>query len=127
MENIPIEDMKQIPWFDSTAWTPSRAISSSCFYVDGKWQSWLPIDGKLQKMYMEPVESTYFGDKPERETDQCFELLNLAAQRISFPDMYRSIIGITGDFRNLATSLAKIRVFFKVSKARNGVSRFVET
>jgi hypothetical protein len=125
---IPVEELKKIPWFDATAVTSSRAILSTCFFVKGEWHSWFWADGQLRPIFMQPVEASYFGDAPERETDPCFRLLELAAQKISFVDMVKASIGITHDFRNLATSLAKIKCFFELSKTRKSeVSRFVQT
>src|SRR5690242_3709191 len=115
-KGISLEELKKIPYLDPESVSQNRAITCMSFYVQGEWHCWMAPDGKLIKMQMWPCEAGYFGDAPERATDPCFRLLELAAQKISFTDMLNSIIGITHDFRNLSTSLAKIKCFYEVSK-----------
>jgi hypothetical protein len=128
-ETIPIEAFKVIPFFDAASWSPDRAISSLHFFVKGEWHCWFPAGNELQRVYAWPSEASYFGDAPERSTDQSFQFLNLTYQRASFPEMYRASHGIWNDFQNFATSLAKINLFFQSSKKTKGTetTRFVQT
>jgi len=126
---IPIEALKVIPFFDPTAWNSSRDISCLVFFVEGEWHCWLPSGNELHRILMWPCESGYYGDAPERPTDQTFQFFNLTYQRASFPEMHRATRGIWVDFQNLATSLAKINLFHEVSKNSQGAetTRFVQT
>lgn len=125
---IPLSELKKIPFLDPESISNSRAITSLSFYVAGEWHCWMAPAGELIKVQMWPCEAGYFGDSGERDTDPRFRLLELAAQRISFVDMLKSIVGITHDLRNLATSLAKMKCFYEISKTRQSeVARFVQT
>lgn len=128
-ETIPIEALKVIPFLDPTAWSPDRALSNLHFFVKGEWHCWFPAGNELRRIYAWPSEASYFGDAPERATDECFRFLNLTHQRASFPEMDRAAHGIWNDFQNLATSLAKINLFHETSKKTKGTetTRFVQT
>lgn len=126
---FPIQDLQALPFFDEKAWTRApRDLSSLTFFVKGAWHCWVVANARLCKVAMTPIESNYFGDAPERATDQCFRFLQLTAQRASFPEMRRAAAGISNDFQNLATSLAKIRLFFAMSQSSGAqTTRFVQT
>ena len=128
-QSIQIESLKVIPFFDASAWSPGRAIAGLHFFVKGEWHCWFPAGNELRRIYAWPSEASYFGDAPERQTDQSFQLLNLIHQRSSFPEMDRASHGIWNDFQNFATSLAKINLFYETSKCSKGTetTRFVQT
>lgn len=128
-QSLPLEAIKTIPFFDVTAWAPGRSISNPHFFVGGEWHCWFAAGNELRRIYAWPAEANYFGDAPERETDQSFRLLNLIHQRASYPEMYRASDGIWNDFQNFATSLAKINLFYETSKRTKGTDtvRFVQT
>ena len=125
--DCPLEQLKEIPFFDAAAWHPGRDIYCLQFFVKGMWHSWIPTPDGLLKMQMWPSESNYLGDAPEQNTDQCFLLAHFTVQHASFPEMQRSHKGIWNDFQNLATSLAKIRCFFQALPKKHEASRFVQT
>src|SRR5687767_9445915 len=106
-ETIPIESLKAIPFFDPAAWSPGRALTSLHFFVKGQWHCWFPVGTEVRRIYAWPSEASYFGDSPERPTDQSFQFLDLMHQRASFSEMHRASHGIWNDFQNFATSLAK--------------------
>jgi hypothetical protein len=127
-DKISLDKLKAIPYFDPKAWTPSRHLPALFFFAKNEWHCWLAINGELQKMRMEPCQANYFGDRPERPTDNCFRFLHLTAQRASFAEMHRASSGIWNDFQDLATSLAKIKLFFETSKTKGlETTRFVQT
>jgi hypothetical protein len=68
---------------------PNRVVPGLYFFVKGEWHCWLIAGDKLCKMQMWPAEASYFGDKPERDTDQRFPLLEIIAQRTLFQGMLR--------------------------------------
>jgi len=124
---VPVEELKQVPFFNAAAWNPSRYLSCLTFYAKGEWHFWIPTPDGLRKLIATPVQAQYFGDSPERPTDQYFALLNLMAQRASYSGEYWLARGIWEDFQNLAASLAKMRLFFDVSTSPREVGRFTQT
>lgn len=112
MSHLTEDDLNQIRFIDKAALGPNRVIPTLSFYVDGEWHAWIKAEDKLIKMQMWPVESHYFGDVPERETDQCFSLLHLLAQHTFGPLMDRPFTALFNDIQNLAVSLAKCRFFY---------------
>ena len=125
--SIPIEQLKTVPFFDHSAWSPNRQIVSLIFYSKGEWHAWIAVNDGLQKMLMQPVEADYLGDQPEKPTDPCFLIFDLLAQRSSYSDMYKLAKGIWHDFQNLAASLGKIELFYEASKTKKEVTRFAQT
>lgn len=128
-QTIPIEAFKVIPFFDASAWSPDRVISCLHFFVRDEWHCWFPAGNELRRIYAWPSEASYFGDAPERQTDQSFQFLNLTHQRAFFPEMARTSHGIWNDFQNFATSLAKINLFYETSKRtkQTSTTRFIQT
>lgn len=124
---IPLAALKEVPFFKSDI-SSAHPILSLSFFVEDQWHCWLPYGDKLVKMKMQPVESTYFGDKPERGSDQDFALLNLMAQRTFGNEMHRCFSAIFNDFQGLSASLAKMRLFFENRENKNyGITRLVQS
>jgi hypothetical protein len=128
-QTISVDALRQIPFIDMTSWSKGRYVPNLSFYVDGKWHLYI-WDGndRFVDACGTPVEADYLGDAPERASDQCFPLFNLIAQQASFKEMHMFAAGIWEDFQNLATSLAKIDLFFETSKIKGReTTRFVAT
>lgn len=126
---VPAVAFQQIPFLDMTAWSTDRYVSNLTFYVKGEWHLYV-WNGKDKFINLRgtPIEAGYLGDAPERPSDQCFPLFNLIAQKASFKEMHMFAGGIWEDFQNLATSLAKIDLFFETSKIKGKeTNRFVAT
>lgn len=124
---IPLAALKEIPFLKPDL-EPRQPIVSLSFFVENEWHCWLPHGDKLVKMKMWPAESTYFGDKPELDSDQDFALLNLMAQRTFSGEMHRCYRAIFNDFQGLSASLAKMRMFFENRDNKDyGVSRLVQS
>jgi len=128
-QSVPVAAFQQIPFLDLTAWSQNRYVSNLCFYVKGEWHLYLWDEKeKFIKIPGTPAQADYFGDAPERPSDQCFPLFNFIAQKASFRDMHMFAVGIWEDFQNLATSLAKLDLFFETSKSEGKeTARFVAT
>lgn len=125
---IALEELKAIPYFNASASINERCVNCLSFYVRGEWHCWLPAGDKLHKMQMRPSEASYFGDAPERPTDQCFRLFHLMAQRSLFREMDRAYRGILNDFQNFGASLAKVKLFYETSKQKGReTARFCQT
>ena len=104
-----------------------RKIGCLSFFVAGEWHSWFAAEGELHNFISWPVEAGYFGDAPERATDQHFPILDLLLQRLLNERMERPFCGLEDDFQNMAASLAQFRLFFEISRAGREVRRFVQT
>ena len=124
---IPMAALKEVPFLKPNI-SPGHPILSLSFFVQDEWHCWLPHGDKLVKMKMWPVESTYFGDKPERDSDQDFALLNLMAQRTFGDEMHRCYSALFNDFQGLSASLAKMRMFFENRDNQSyGITRLVQS
>ena len=123
---VSAEELQKIPFLAKPI-TMDRVIPCLQFYVGGEWHCWLPVGPQLQKMKMWPSEAKYFGDKPERDTDQLFPLLDFIAQRAFVPEAGMFFYGIWNDYQSLAATLAKLKVFFEMKGGKYEVRRFVQT
>jgi hypothetical protein len=123
---VPAEELQKIPFLAKPI-TMDRLIPCLYFYVEGEWHCWLVAGPELHKIKMFPVESNYFGDKPERETDQLFPLLDFIAQRALVPEVGMFFYGIWNDYQSLAATLAKLKLFFEMKGGKYEVRRFVQT
>ena len=128
---IPTDEILKIPFLDSKN-LGNRVITTLTFYEKGEWHSWLVMpDGKLIKLKAIPVEDIYFARAPEKPEDIFFGYLNLMTQQACFPIVIGTIYGLRNDLYNLGASLAKLRLFYEISKERkdkhNNIRRFVST
>jgi hypothetical protein len=124
---IPVAALQQIPFLQSPM-TAAYGIASLSFYVGGCWHCWIPHGETLVKVTMSPVDADYFGDVPERASDQCFALFNMIAQRTLDGQMIRHFRAMRNDYQGLSASLAKIRLFHQQrSQKEFGIPRFVQT
>jgi hypothetical protein len=106
----------------------NRTVLTLSFFVSGKWHLWVPSpDGRLLAINAIPVDGTYFGDRPERRTDQLHPILHLLGQKVLEPRMERAYFGLQNDFQNLAAILAKMRLYYEMHRAGRPTRRFVET
>ena len=96
--------------------------------MNSEWHVWLKLQDHLAKIAGTPSEGHYFGDCPDKATDQSFELLNLMAQHTLTREMLRIFGALSSDIRNLAASLAKCRFIFRHQTANDAsLHRFIET
>lgn len=123
---ISMKELEQVPYL-AKPFPASSIVASLSFFVGGEWHCWLPVGGKLQKMKMWPYEASYFGDRPERGTDQFFPLFDLLAQRTLQPGMTRAKNGLQNDFRGLAASLAKMSLYHREGIGGVEVRWFMQT
>lgn len=124
--SISLEKLREIPYL-TRDFDPQRVIPSLNFYVNGEWHLWLLTENQLTKIKAWPVEGNYFGDAPERSTDQRFLFLEVLAQRTLFTDVYRQFHGIWNDFQSLAASLGKMRLFYDAHRDGREVCRYAQT
>ena len=127
MTQIDITKLSTIPYLDISD-LHGRFISTLIFYDDGTWRTWIQAGDQLVEIKAWPAETFYFSVEPERPTDICFHFLDFIAQRASFNELQKPILGLRDDIFNLSTSLAKISHLYTTRDlAGKGVSRMVVT
>lgn len=107
MANIDLSKLSIIPYLDISN-LHGRFISTLMFYDAGAWRMWISAGDQLLEIKAWPAESFYFAAEPESSTDICFHFLDFIAQRASFPELQKPILGLQDDVFNLSASLAKI-------------------
>lgn len=105
-----------------------RSLTTLTFYESGEWHMWIATPDGLLPLQGQPVEADYFGIDRETETDVFIAFLDFMAQRACWNDVLHPIEGLVCDIHNLGASLAKINLFYEVSKDRSTeITRFVST
>jgi hypothetical protein len=110
LKQIPLVAFQEIPFFKKPL-DPHCVFITLDFYVNGEWHCWIPNGDKLFKIKAWPVEAYFFADKQDRNSDQCFDLLNLMAQRTLTEEMCRDFSALWNDYQGLSASLAKLRLY----------------
>lgn len=127
MTRIDLAKLSVIPYLDIPN-LHGRFISSLIFHDDGKWRMWMPAEDQLFEIKAWPAESFYFSAEPESPTDIYLHFLDFIAQRASFPELQKPILGLRDDVFNLSASLAKISHLHAArDEVGTGVSRMVVT
>lgn len=127
MADIELTKLSAIPYFDLSN-LQGRFISTLMFHGDGKWRMWVPAGDQLIEINAQPAEMFYFSVEPELPTDLYLHFLDFIAQRASFPDLQKPILGLRDDVFNLSASLAKISHLHIARDAiGTGISRMVVT
>ena len=120
-------ELSKIPFIDAQN-IGGRSLTTLTFYEEEKWHMWLVTAEGLLPLSAEPAEADYFSRTPEKETDVCVEFLDFMAQRACWIDALQPINGLRCDIHNLGASLAKIDLFYEISKERKTeIARFVST
>lgn len=103
-----IVGLNEIPFFDLSEAT-GRFFSSAMFYDAGDWRMWMSIgEGKFIETKAWPAEGFYYGRHAELKTDLHLHFLDFIAQRASYLEIQKPLMGLRDDFFNVAASLAKI-------------------
>ena len=122
-----LEELKKVSYLDCSRLEGRLVPLQPCLNDDGEWELWLPGPNGLVNTRAVPVESDYFARAPEKETDVYFDFINVMTKHAYWPDLAFFIDGIRNDIHNLGACLAKVDLFFELSKEGNPVSRFVAT
>jgi hypothetical protein len=103
-----IVGLHEIPFFDLSEAT-GRFFSSAMFYDAGEWRMWMSIgEDKYIETKAWPAEGFYYGRSAELKTDLHLHFLDFIAQRASFLEIQKPLMGLRDDYFNLSASLAKI-------------------
>jgi hypothetical protein len=127
MQSVDISQLAKIPYLDIGN-LQGRFASNLLFHDEGNWRMWLLAGKELVEIKAWPAEAYYFARAPEAPTDICFEFIDFIAQRASYNEVQKPILGLWDDIFNLSTSLAKIAHLHKTKdELGTGVSRMVIT
>lgn len=80
---------------------------------DGKqWHSWHPVGKSLMKIQIAGVQDAdYLAKTPHMPSDLFVPFVDMMWQRASWPEIVPLIHAIEADFRNMGTSIAKLKHF----------------
>ena len=124
---IERSELAKIPYIDAEN-LGGRTLTSLTFYDKKEWHMWIATPDGLHPLKGQPVEADYFGTERESEADVYIAFLDFMAQRACWTDALHAIGGLSCDFHNLGASLAKINLFYELSRDRSTeVTRFVST
>jgi len=100
-----------------------------CYHQDGTWELWLPANDGLQRMRPGKMrEGKYFAKAPQSESDVYLAFFDFMCKRAYWEEIVPFIDGIYDDLQNIATSLAKLDLFYREWKKTHFVAeRFVTT
>jgi hypothetical protein len=127
MTSVDLAKLSVIPYLDIPN-LQGRFISTLSFYDAGAWRMWIAAGDQLIEVKAWPSESFYFSVKAESPHDLCFHFLDFIAQRASFPEIQKPILGMRDDIYNLSASVSKIALIHSSRDAiGSGVSRMVVT
>lgn len=119
--------LAKIPYIDAGN-IGARTLTTLTFWENKEWHMWIPTPEGFIPMLGHPVEGDYFGKESEAKTDVCIAFLDFMAQRACWKDTLGSVDGLACDIHNLGASLAKIDLFYQVSRERSTeIVRFVST
>lgn len=123
-----IVGLHEIPFFDLSE-ADGRFFSASMFYDNGEWRMWISLgEGKYMETKAWPAEGLYYGRHAERKTDLHLHFLDFIAQRASYLDIKKPLIGLHDDYFNLSASLAKISHIHETRESlKTGDGRMVIT
>jgi hypothetical protein len=127
MTDIELAKLSTIPFLDLPH-VQGRFISTLMFCDAGKWRMWVPAGDELIEVKAWPAEGFYFSVEPDSSTDLCLHFLDFIAQRASFPELQKPILGLRDDVFNLSAALAKISHLHTARAiVGTGVSRMIVT
>lgn len=105
--------LQQLPHLNVQA-IGDRTMNLMSMWDGEKWNSWVPVGEKLVKMQMVGlVEGDYLAKAAELPSDLFIPFVDLMWQRASWPEIVPLINGIEEDFRNMGTSISKLKHIFR--------------
>ncbi|HET6913078.1 MAG TPA: hypothetical protein VFH71_07010 [Rhodanobacteraceae bacterium] len=127
MISIPAAEVAKIPHIDA-AELRGRTIPTLSFFVDGKWQIWLPTAVGLIQTSGKVAEGFYFAKEPELPTDIHLRFLEFIAQRGCWPVVSKLLSGLQDDFFNLGACVKKFNILHELKlEQKTSISRLVAT
>jgi len=129
MNTVAIEELRKIPYLQTDS-LGDRIINLMPLWDGERWHQWIAgPEGLNELALVDAVEADYVGRMPANESDLLIPFVEFMWQRASFPEICPLIRGICEDFHNMGTSIAKLRLFFRLrdSLGAVGMARFAAT
>lgn len=126
--SIPKQELQQIPHLNAEA-LGDRVVNLMALWDGERWHSWVPVGDKVVKIQMVDVsEGLYLAKAAVGPADLFIPFVDLMWQRASWPEIVPLLSAICDDFRNMGTSIAKLRHVFQTrhllaSGAARGICR----
>ena len=124
---ISSNEFKKISYLDCSVLGKRVFPLQPCYNENGQWEMWISGPNGLENIQAKPVEADYFAKKKERETDIYLQFINTMIKHAYWPDLIYYIDGIRHDIHNLGASVAKLNLFFGISRKNTPVIPFVAT
>jgi hypothetical protein len=106
------EELQQIPHLNVEA-IGDRTVNLMSLWDGEQWHSWIPVGDKVMKVQMVDVaEGHYLAKSAARHSDLFIPFVDLMWQRASWPEIVPLVTAICDDFRNMGTSIAKLKHVF---------------
>ena len=129
MQGIALEELRKVTYLDLEN-LQGRTIKLMPLWDGTAWHLWMttPI-GILEGKIQDTTEGDYVANGPAKQSDLFIPFVHLMWQRASWPEIIPLIEGISEDFHNMGTSVAKLKHFFSFRNAIpvGGASRFALT
>jgi hypothetical protein len=109
---VPKEELQQVPHLNLGP-LGDRVVNLMSLWDGEHWHSWVPIGDKVMKLQVVDVaEGLYLARPAARHSDLFIPFVDLMWQRASWPEIVPLLTAICDDFRNMGTSIAKLRHIF---------------
>jgi len=111
--SVSKEELQQIPHLN-VAVLGDRVVNLMALWDGERWHSWVPVGNKVVKMQMVDVsQGLYLAKAAVRPADLFIPFVDVMWQRASWPEIVPLLSAICDDFRNMGTSIAKLRHVFQ--------------
>jgi hypothetical protein len=110
---VTIEDLKSITYLKTENLTHGRTLNLMPLWDGENWQMWIDTpEGFMGGKMIDAVQADYVAMAPAKDSDLFIPFVHLMWQQASWPEVCPLINGISDDFHNMGTSMAKLRHFF---------------
>ena len=126
---VTIESLKAVSYLN-TEHLDGRVVKLMPLWDDESWHFWVDTpDGLVEGKMVDTVEGDYVAKTAAGQSDLFIPFIHLMWQRASWPEICPLISAISDDFRNMGTSIAKLRHFFdcRGRLPRGAAPRFAST
>jgi hypothetical protein len=121
---ITSDELKKVPYLDLGA-LGERTVKLMPLWDGANWRMWLdtPI-GIIEGKILDTSEGDYVAKSPAKPSDLFIPFVHLMWQQASYREVAPMIVGISEDFHNMGTSVAKLKHFCEFrSHIRAGATR----
>jgi hypothetical protein len=129
MNSVTLDELKKVPYLNTDA-LAGRVVNLMPFWDGERWHQWVDTpSGLVEIKIIDAVEADYLAISPANPSDVLIPFVEFMWQRASFSEICPFIRGISEDFHNMGTSIAKLRYFFRSRDSLRSVevTRFAAT